>query len=278
MVDVDVSGVDCDPYDPPDDATVILRDVHVDYHVGGRHRPSLLDVFARGRDGGDPRVRSGRVIHAVQGISLVARRGESIGFIGRNGSGKSTTLKALSGLLPASRGEVYASSQPVLLGVGAAMVNSLSGRRNVELGCLALGMDRDEVAQRVDEIAEFADLGEFIDLPMRTYSSGMRARLLFSIATSIQPEILLVDEALAVGDQAFRRKSRRRIRGLLNEAGTVFMVSHSLGRMKNDCSRIVWIDKGRVMMDGDPDEVIGAYRRADGDVDALDLDDEDEDD
>jgi teichoic acid transport system ATP-binding protein len=157
---------------------------------------------------------------------------------------------------------VLATSQPVLLGGGAALESNLTGRRNIELGLLALGLHRDEAMGHVDEIADFADLDEFIDLPLKTYSSGMRARLHFSIASSIRPEILLIDEALAVGDQAFRKKSRDRIRELLGEAGTVFVVSHSLSTLHETCSRVVWIDKGRIVQDGAPDDVIEAYRAA----------------
>jgi teichoic acid transport system ATP-binding protein len=244
--------------DPPSDATVVLRELHVDYHVGGRSRPRIRDVFARR----EPEGTQGRVIHAVRGIDLVARRGESVGFIGRNGSGKSTTLQAMAGLLPVASGDVLAAAQPVLLGVGAALESNLTGRRNIELGLLALGLTGDEAADRVDEIAHFSDLDEFIDLPLKTYSSGMRARLHFSIATSVQPEILLIDEALAVGDEAFRKKSNQRISELLEGAGTVFVVSHSLATLSDMCSRVVWIDKGTVMQDGDPDDVIGAYREA----------------
>ena len=243
----------------PPDATVVLRDLHVHYHVGGRTRPRLRDLFTRA----EPVVDQSKVIHAVRGIDLVARQGEAVGLVGRNGSGKSTTLAALAGLLPPTSGEVLASAQPVLLGVGAALESNLTGRRNIELGCLALGMDRDEIEERIGAIAEFSGLGRFIDLPLKTYSSGMRARLLFSIATSIEPEILLIDEALAVGDEQFRKKSQARIRELLDGAGTVFIVSHSLGTLKKECSRIVWIDEGRIRMDGDPDEVVAAYK---GDV------------
>jgi teichoic acid transport system ATP-binding protein len=255
----DHDGVGCDPADPPADATIVLRDLHVEYHVGGRSRPRLRDVFSGRQPEGQ---QNGRVIKAVRGIDLVARRGESVGLIGRNGSGKSTTLQATAGLLPISGGDVLATSQPVMLGVGAALESNLTGRRNIELGLLALGLSQDEAEERVDDIADFADLDEFIDLPLKTYSSGMRARLHFSIATAIKPEILLVDEALAVGDESFRKKSNQRIDELLEEAGTVFVVSHSLGTLADMCSRVVWIDKGRVVEDGDPEQVIEAYREA----------------
>lgn len=253
------SGTGLDPSAPPADATVVLRDLHVDYQIGGRSQPRVRDVIARRRPEGQ---RAGRVIHAVRGMDLVVRRGESIGFIGPNGSGKSTTLKAIAGLLPITSGDVLASSQPVLLGVGAALESNLTGRRNIELGLLALGRTPEQAEAQVGDIAAFADLDDFIDMPLKTYSSGMRARLHFSIATSIKPEILLIDEALAVGDESFRKKSNKRIEELLGEAGTVFVVSHSLATLAEMCSRVVWIDKGQLVRDGDPEEVIDAYRDA----------------
>jgi teichoic acid transport system ATP-binding protein len=242
----------------PADATIVVRDLHVRYHVAGRRRPRLKDVFgaARREDSG------GRVIHAVRGIDLVARQGEAIGFVGRNGSGKSTLLRSVAGLLPPSEGDVLSISQPVLLGVGAALESGLTGRRNIELGCLALGMSRDEMEAAAPEIVEFAELGEFIDLPLKAYSSGMRARLHFAIATAVAPEILLIDEALSVGDEHFRRKSEKRISELLASAGTVFIVSHALESVREACTRVVWIDRGEVVMDGDPDTVVDAYVEA----------------
>lgn len=259
MAVADVSGSGCDPYDPPSDATVVLRDLHVDYEVGGRSRPRMRDVFTGRQPEGQ---QSGRLIHAVRGIDLVVRRGESIGIIGRNGSGKSTTLQAVAGLLPITSGDVLAAAQPVLLGVGAALESNLTGRRNIELGLLALGLTQKDAEDLVDEIAAFSDLDDFIDLPLKTYSSGMRARLHFSIATAIKPEILLIDEALSVGDESFRKKSNARIDDLLGEAGTVFLVSHSLGSIQDVCSRVLWIDQGNVVRDGDPEEVIAAYKEA----------------
>lgn len=252
-----VDGPSLDPYDPPDDATVVLQGLHVRYELGGRSRPRLKDLFTREET---PERR--RFIHAVRGIDLVAREGEAIGVIGRNGSGKSTTLQAVAGLLPPSEGEVLSVAQPVLLGVGAALESNLTGRRNIELGCLALGMPREEIEDRAADIIDFAGLEEFIDLPLKTYSSGMRARLHFSIATSIKPEILLVDEALTVGDESFRHKSDKRIQELLDGAGTVFLVSHSLEAVRDACTRVVWIEKGELQQDGEPDEVIAAYREA----------------
>lgn len=245
----DLLGVD------PDRVNVLLDDVHVTYRVYEDRRPSLRDVLRGQR-------RQHRAIHAVRGVSLVACRGESIGIVGRNGSGKSTLLQALAGLLPVDSGQVYARSQPTLLGVGSALQATLSGRRNIVLGCLALGMPAAEVDAQVADIVAFAELEEFIDLPMTAYSSGMRARLLFAIATAVVPDILVIDEALAVGDERFRLKSTERIAALRDEAGTVFLVSHALDTLAESCSRIVWLERGRILADGDPDEIVARYRAA----------------
>lgn len=235
--------------------TVLARDLHVHYRVYADRRPSLHEVISRrGRRPAYQQVR------AVQGVDLVARQGESIGLIGRNGSGKSTLLQAVAGLLPASHGEVYASSQPSLLGVSAALQKSVSGRRNIVLGGLALGLSRDEIEAKMDEIIEWTGLEEFIDLPIRTYSSGMRARLHFAISTAVEPEILLIDEALSVGDEVFKERSKERIGDLLDNAGTVFICSHSMSTIHDMCTRVIWLEEGRIEMDGGSKEVVRAYK------------------
>lgn len=201
-----------------------------------------------------------REIHAVQNVSFVAREGEAIGLVGSNGSGKSTMLRAIAGLVPASGGRVWADSNPTLLGVNAALVNELSGERNIVLGGLALGLTPAEVRARYDEIAEFAGIGEFLELPMNTYSSGMASRLRFAIASSVDHRILLIDEALATGDAVFKRRSEQRIRELRQSAGTVFLVSHSLDVVEQTCDRVIWLEKGVMRMDGECSEVLKAYR------------------
>lgn len=234
--------------------TMVVDDVHVTYRVYEDTRPKARDTFARHGQ------RTFREIHAVRGVSFEARAGEAIGIIGRNGSGKSTLLKAMAGLLPADQGRILAHSQPSLLGVGAVLQPGLSGRRNIILGTLALGLSKREAEEQVDEITEFAGLEEYIDLPMRTYSSGMKARLHFSIATSVTPEILMIDEALAVGDEVFKRRSDERIRELQDAAGTIFIVSHGLDGIVESCTRAIWMDAGRVVAEGDPADVVKQYR------------------
>lgn len=238
-----------------DRITMVVDDVHVTYRVYEDKRPQARDIFSRGRN-----ARSYREIRAVRGVSFEARAGEAIGLIGRNGSGKSTLLKAMAGLLPAESGRILAHSEPSLLGVGAVLQPGLSGRRNIILGTLALGLSKREAENQVDEITEFAGLEDFIDLPMRTYSSGMKARLHFSIATAVTPEILMIDEALAVGDEVFRRRSDARIRELQEAAGTIFVVSHSMDSIIDTCTRVLWMDAGQIVDEGDPQAVVERYR------------------
>lgn len=240
--------------DVPADATVVAQDLHVTYRVYEDRRPQLREIVAnRGRR------PSYREIHAVQGVDFVAREGQSIGIVGRNGSGKSTLLQAIAGLLPPNSGAVFARSQPSLLGVNAAMKPNASGRRNAILGGLALGLTREDVESRLPEIIRFTQLQDFIDLPMRTYSSGMRARLLFAIATSVEPDILLIDEALAVGDTIFQKRSKKRIQQLRANAGTVFLVSHASNVLLETCDRVMWLEGGQLVADGAPEDVVTAY-------------------
>ncbi len=233
---------------------VDVCDVHVTYHV---YEDVSLGIRTRIATRQWRRTR--RDVHAVRGVSFQLFRGDSLGIVGHNGSGKSTILAALTGLLPVDSGQIRVRSRPTLLSVGAALRNQLSGRRNIMLGCLAVGMTPDEVEARMDGIIEFAGLEEFIDLPMKAYSSGMRARLAFSIATARTPEILLVDEALAVGDEAFRRRSAARIEQIRAEAGAVIQVSHNLKELKNACNRMIWMDHGVILAEGEPDQVLEHY-------------------
>ena len=234
---------------------IICRDVHVTYQLSGPAQFALRDVVARRRPS-----RQVREVHAVRGIDLTINEGELVGVVGPNGSGKSTLLRALAGLLPITGGIVDVRTPPTLLGVNAALRGNLSGAQNVRIGCLAAGMSRDEVDERFDSIVAFADLEEFIDLPLNALSSGMRARLHFAIATAVTPDILFVDEALVVGDASFRERSWARIDAMREASGTILMVSHNLAEIRRACGRVIWIDKGRVRMDSKPNEVVAAYR------------------
>jgi teichoic acid transport system ATP-binding protein len=242
--------------------TVVVDDVHITYRVpsdepdaeqGRASRARRLLGLARGHS-------SHSIVPALKGISVVAREGESIGVLGRNGSGKSTLLRAIAGLTVPTRGRVLADGTPVLLGVSAALMPNLSGSRNVILGGLAMGLPREEVEARYDEVVDLAAIGPAIHRPMRTYSSGMSARLSFAIATAARPHVLLVDEALNTGDAEFRSRSEERMNELRAQAGTVFLVSHSLATVEETCTRVLWIDAGILRADGPVDKVVGSYR------------------
>jgi teichoic acid transport system ATP-binding protein len=242
--------------------TVIADNVNIIYKVtaGTGGKGTAASAFRRILKRQDrPTIRE---VHAVKNVTFTAYKGEAIGLIGRNGSGKSTLLRAIAGLLPPASGAIYTGGQPSLLGVNAAMMNDLTGDRNVVLGCLAMGMSAAEIEERYDDIVEFSGIGEFIDLPMSTYSSGMSARLKFAIASAKTHDILLVDEALATGDARFKRKSKAKIEELRKDAGAVFLVAHNLEVVEETCNRVIWIEEGQLRMDGDPETVIEAYTEA----------------
>lgn len=206
------------------------------------------------------KVRNGSfIVDAVVDASFVARPGESIGLIGINGSGKSTLLSMIAGGQAPTSGRILTRSKPTLMGVSPALQPGLSGERNIYLGCLALGMRPEQARENVAEIAEWTELGEAIKRPMQTYSSGMAARLAFAISTTIKPEILLIDEALSTGDAAFATKATERMEELLDRAGNLFLVSHSLGQVEKTCKRVIWIHQGRIIADGPTDEVSPQY-------------------
>jgi teichoic acid transport system ATP-binding protein len=235
--------------------TVVVDHVDITYRVYNDSQPKLRKAFI-----GEPSHRKHRRVEAVQDVSFVAHPGEAIGIVGHNGSGKSTLLRGIAGLVPVTAGQVYARSIPVLLGVAAALESDLSGRRNVFLGGTALGMKRAELEDKLDDIVEFAGLEDFIDMPLRAYSSGMRSRLQFAIATATTPEILMVDEALSTGDAEFKERSDERIREMIGSAGTVFLVTHSMKSILDVCDRVLWLDRGRLIADGDPASVVEAYQ------------------
>ena len=247
--------------------TVIADDVHVVYRVYGGSKgkgsaTAALNRIVRRQSGG-----ALREVHAVRGVSFTSYRGEAIGLIGSNGSGKSTLLKTIAGLLPPESGTVYTDGQPSLLGVNAALMNDLTGERNVVLGGLAMGMSREQVRERYQSIVDFSGInekGDFITLPMRTYSSGMAARLRFSIAAAKDHDVLMIDEALATGDKKFQKRSEARIRELRKEAGTVFLVSHNNKSIRDTCERVLWLEHGELRMDGPTADVLKEYEKFTG--------------
>lgn len=237
---------------------IVVEELDVRYEVYQEQRLSLKELTTRGF-----RKRQSTEVHAVRSVSFEIAVGEAVGIVGSNGSGKSTLLRALAGLQTPSAGRVLVRSQPRLLGVRAALQPQLSGYRNIVLGSLAMGIPMTEIDSLIDDVIDFAELSDAIDRPLRTYSSGMRARLAFGIATLLSPEIMLIDEALAVGDRRFRNKSLRRIRDIRAQAGTVVMVTHNVSEIRRTCSRAIWLENGALVMDGAADEVLEAYSQAD---------------
>lgn len=236
------------------DLTLLADDVRLRYDV-------VADKAA-GRRNKVPFLRSRERMSylALRGISLAARQGEFIGLVGRNGSGKSSLLRVLAGLEPASEGTVVTSSKPQLLGVSAALIPELSGEENIRLGLLAMGKTPAEAEASRQRIVDLADLGDSIRMPMRTYSSGMGARLRFAISVAADPEILMIDEALSTGDAAFMERSRRAMNQMIDQAGTVFLVSHAAQTIEQLCTRAIWLDTGRIVADGPAVDIARAYR------------------
>lgn len=231
--------------------TLIADDIHLTYNVRVAQENKARRIFGS----------SGKrdTVQALRGISLAAREGEFIGLIGRNGSGKSTLLRVLAGLETPTAGSVLASSKPQLMGVSAALMPNLTGIDNIRIGLLAMGLSPEEAAARMDRVAELADIGDSIRMPMRTYSSGMTARLRFSISVAADPEILMIDEALSTGDGAFKERSNDAMRDLIARSGTGFLVNHSSSAIRDLCTRVIWMDKGEIIEDGPTEKLIVHY-------------------
>lgn len=237
---------------------VVVRGAEVAYRVYESAAPRVQDAVLRR----SIRRRVRRRIHALKGVDLTVGVGESVALLGHNGAGKSTLLRVIAGLQPLDAGSLEVLSTPRLLGVQAMLKGSWSGRQSIETGLIALGLSRRESAERVDAVAEFARLGDVIDLPASTYSSGMRARLYFSISTELGGDILLIDEALAAGDASFRNAAQTRLNDRFAQSKTLILVSHSMATVRDLCSRAVLLSDGRVVEDGPTDDVIASYEQA----------------
>lgn len=197
---------------------------------------------------------------ALKNVSFEVKKGEVLGIIGKNGSGKSTLLKIISGILSPTEGTITCRGNIVpMLELGSGFDHELTGRENILLNGAILGYSKDFLEEKYREIVEFSELGRFIDVPLRNYSSGMLMRLAFSIATVVNPEILIVDEILAVGDSEFQEKSKMRMLELMSGGTTVIFVSHIMQQVRELCNRVVWLDEGCVRMIGNTDEVCDQY-------------------
>lgn len=233
--------------------TLLATDIRLTYNVRIARERKKRRLFGSSGDR--------TTVEAIRGVSLAAREGEFIGLVGRNGSGKSTLLRVLAGVETPSSGEVLASSAPQLMGVGAALMPNLTGIDNIRIGLLAMGLTPDEVEDRVERIVELADIGDSIRMPMRTYSSGMGARLRFAISVAADPDILMIDEALSTGDDSFRERSNEAMKELISRSGTGFLVNHSAPAIRELCTRVIWLDQGEVIEDGETQQVMGDYSK-----------------
>lgn len=227
-----------------------LKDLWVSYP---RQKEGILKKFLNNNQKKDD-------FWALKGLNFDVKKGEVLGVIGRNGSGKSTLLKILSGLIVPDKGEfLLHGKRPILLSLGAGFEQDLSGIENIYLNGLLLGQTKEQIDEKLDEIIEFSELGDFVYEPVRTYSSGMRSRLAFSIAITIDPDVLLIDEVLGVGDQAFREKSKAAILEKIQQNRTVILVTHSPTLVREICERCVWIHLGEQMEIGEANEVVTHY-------------------
>jgi len=247
----------------PPGLSIRVEDVWLRYRTSYEPRPTLKGAMAQRFRRGPARRRQVRVVEAVKGVTFDVPNGSVLGIVGANGAGKSTLMRAMAGILAPSEGRILVAGRvSTLLALGVGFNGVLSGRENVILGGLAAGLSVDEVEARYEEIAAFADLPDgFIDMPMRTYSSGMYGRLAFAVSVHMDPDILLVDEALSTGDAAFKEKSMSKMRELVGQARTIVIVSHGLGTIKELCNAALWLHKGELIRSGTPDEVVDSYMK-----------------
>lgn len=241
-----------------------VRDLHVSY--------KSLKSFSLKRSLRRLGRNKKEVFHALKGVSFDVKKGSVVGIVGKNGSGKSTLLRTVAGIYSPDKGSINTFGHSVsLLAIGVGFQKNLSGRENIFLTSLLMGFTEAQIRQRIDEIIEFSELGDFIDKPVRTYSSGMFSKLAFSITAIMETDIMLIDEVLSVGDSRFKKKSYKKIKELIShEDRTVMIVSHNNDTLMKLCTEILWINEGEFVMQGDPKEVIEKYEEF---MDQTSLDD-----
>lgn len=238
-----------------------IKDVSMKFDMGIEKEFSFKQLFVNLLD---PKKRKNKnkksEFLALNHVTFHVDRGEVIGLVGSNGAGKSTLLKVVSGVMKPTRGKVRVNgSIAPMIELGAGFDSELTARENIYLNGAVLGYSKSFIDKKFDEIVEFSELKDFLDVPIKNYSSGMTAKLAFAIATIVDPEVLIVDEILAVGDIKFQEKSRNKMMSMIRGGTTVLYVSHSLESIKELCTRVVWLEHGNVKMIGDPDEVCAAY-------------------
>ncbi|BEG76744.1 ABC transporter ATP-binding protein [Achromobacter denitrificans] len=243
-------------------ASIVFDQVCVDfpiYNASARSlKKRLFQVATGGQIGADTNGRV--VVRALENLSFSLKDGDRVALLGHNGAGKSTLLRLLSGVYEPSSGRALVKGEiGSLIDIGFGIDAESSGRENIYLRGALLGLTRAEITKKLDEIIEFSELGDFIDMPTRTYSAGMHLRLAFSVSTVIRPEILLMDEWLSVGDEGFKVRAEKRLNELVESTRILVIATHSRALVAHTCNRAIWLEHGRVKMDGAPDEVTSAY-------------------
>ncbi|WP_312513520.1 ABC transporter ATP-binding protein [Stutzerimonas nitrititolerans] len=238
------------------EVAISVTDLGKCFHIYGKPRDRLLQMFSRSRK------QYFREFWALNGVSFEIRKGETVGIVGRNGSGKSTLLQLICGTLNPTHGSIVSNGRiAALLELGSGFNPEFSGRENVYLNAAVLGLSRAETDARFADIEAFAEIGEFIDQPVKTYSSGMMVRLAFAVAINVDPQILIVDEALSVGDELFQRKCFARIEAIKASGATILFVSHSGSTIVELCDRAILLDSGEKLIEGAPKQVLGKYQK-----------------
>lgn len=243
-------------------ACIEFKDVAVDfpiYNASGRSlKKRLISVATGGQLGADPLGRV--VVRALEGLTFTLRDGDRVGLLGHNGAGKSTLLRLLSGVYSPSHGSARIEGDiGSLIDISLGIDPEATGRENIHLRGALLGMSKDEMGRRMEEIIAFSELGNFVDMPLRTYSTGMHLRLAFAVSTTVRPQVLLMDEWLAVGDEGFKHKAEERMRELVQATNILVIASHSRELILETCNRVLWLEHGKIRMDGSAEEVVAAY-------------------
>jgi teichoic acid transport system ATP-binding protein len=231
--------------------SVVVKDITKKYKLYNKNSEKLLDLLL-------PK-SYGEEYFALRNVSFEAEKGDVIGFVGVNGSGKSTLSNIIAGIIPPTDGNVQTNGKTALIAVSSGLNNQLTGRENIELKMLMLGFDKNRIKELEPEIIEFSELGKFIDQPVKSYSSGMKSRLGFSISVHIDPDILIIDEALSVGDKNFAEKCLEKMNEFKAKGKTMFFVSHSIGQMKKFCQKALWLEYGELKAYGAMKEVMPQY-------------------
>jgi ABC-type polysaccharide/polyol phosphate transport system ATPase subunit len=244
----------------PGSVAISVENVSASYQVRKEVRltTSMRDGFSNFLQGAN----STRLVPALRGVSVNVPKGSVLGVVGRNGAGKSTLLRVIAGIIPPTEGKIVVRGEiSALLSAGIGFNRQLTGRTNIELGALAMGFPDDRISDLTESVVEFAQLGEYLDFPMRSYSSGMGMRLGFALAAHLDPEILLIDEALAGGDSKFKERVAAKMAELCSSGRTIVVVSHAMRAIKMMASSCLWIHRGKVIEHGDPEEVVQQYLR-----------------